>query len=105
MTHLNDRKGPAAGPQHAWFVEFERELREHFGGALGRPLGASWTLRISETEWRVWLHAPGRHARTISIDLPPNYPLLQPVTAALITASRLRDMAESPALNAPRRAG
>ncbi len=88
MKQRNDSR-PVGGTRHVWFLAFEREFQQRFDTA-GKPLDPGWTLQVSEVEWRVWVHAPGRQGRTVSIDLPPNFAMFRPVVVATNLALRLR---------------
>ncbi len=95
MKRRDDRTTAVTDTRHAWFVEFEREFREQVGGTAA-GFDPAWSVTLSESEWRVWIHAPGAHARTVSIDLPPNYSLFQPLAVAANTVLRLRGAADAP---------
>lgn len=97
MERGSHRRGTVEG-RHAWFVAFDREFRKQF--AHGR-LNLSWSASTSEAEWRVWMQESGEARRTISIDLPPNYSLFQPLAVAINTVLRLRDMSESMIAQSP----
>ncbi len=95
MRRRTDQRSTVADTRHAWFIEFEREFREQVGGTAA-AFDPSWSVRLSEAEWRVWVQTPGAHARTISIDLPPNYSLFQPLAVASNAVLRLRGAVDAP---------
>ncbi len=95
MKRHGDRRVVVEDTRHAWFIAFEREFRQQVGGT-DAAFNPAWSVKASEADWRVWMHTPGAHARTVSIDLPPDYSLFQPLAVASNTVLRLRGAADAP---------
>lgn len=83
----------AADNRHDWFVQFEQEFRQSFQH-LCRSRGLDLRAIASEDDWKVSLPHP-RGGADLSMMLPHNYAMFQPMAVALNAASRLFDMAES----------
>lgn len=84
----------ASDVRHAWFVQFEREFRQNFE-KLCRARGITLRAQASEAEWKVWVDAPDE--RDISMMLPHNYGMFQPLAVAVNAATRLHDMVDTTA--------